>query len=513
MVSIDSSWLKRLPDALMVLVVILHLWPLATGQWLVTLDGPCHLYNARLLLEVLSDSPASEFFRLNHRIEPNLLGYLLLGVFQLALPAWLSMHLLYAVIIVGTALAFRALARTLAPDDPWTCLLGLPFLLTYPLVMGFFNYGLGIAVLLLAMAVWERRISSRNQSMWPMLVIVGLLYLAHLTAFLVGATWLIARTAWACWHDEEGMRARWRTMATTLSAALVLPVLLVLWYFMRMEPKEGAAFRFETSELLRWVTDGRAWITFSYDEDLPWTRAMAFVLLVLGLIAIARSAMRRNRRVLPWLFASLGLFILYLILPDVLAGGSLNSPRMLLFTMFFLAIGVVASRLPKAISTSVTLALAFASMGHLNSFMRAERALQAEARDLLTLAPRLSDGAVVLPLNYSDNWLHSNLSNLLGAETGAVLLDHFVAQAPFAPVQWRPERLPYSIGDFDRSNRPCVRIDDYRDAESPLVTHVLAYRAPEQPTDSCSVAVSAQLENGFVRVAETIGGAVLYRRR
>ncbi|MBL7957880.1 MAG: hypothetical protein JNM49_07960, partial [Flavobacteriales bacterium] len=145
---------------------------------------------------------------------------------------------------------------------------------------------------------------------------------------------------------------------------------------------------------------------------------------------------------------------------------------------------------------------------------RAERGLQADADDLLTLAPHLDQHSVLLPLNYSDNWLHSNLSNLLGARSGAVILDHFVAQAPFAPVQWRPERLPYAaIGDFDRSSNPCVSVNGYRDEHVPLVTHVLTYRMPKESADSCAIDVQRQLEREFVRVAETSGGALLFKRR
>ncbi len=511
--TVGNFRLKRLPDVLLALLVIAHMWPLATGRWLITLDGPCHLYHARLMNELVAGGPASGFFQLNLYPEPNLLGYWMLSAMQLVLPAWLSMHLLYAVITVGTALAFRSLARALAPDDPWKPLLGLPFLLTYPLVMGFFNFSLGIAVLLLTMAVWERRMRLGGGRIWPTMVIVGLLYLAHLTAFLVGATWLIARAVWAWWHGEDGMRTRSQSTMTALIASLGIPLVLVIGYFMRMEPREGVAFRFDASELLQWVPDGRAWITFSYDDDLPWTRVAALSMLALACVGAGLSAVKRDYRVVPWFMAAIGLFALYLILPDVLAGGSLNSPRMLLFTMMFLCAGAMAARLPTWTSAMAGAVISVASIGHMSSFMRAERGLQAAADDLLTIAPHLDQRSVVLPLNYSDNWLHSNLSNLLGARSGAVILDHFVAQAPFAPVQWRPERLPYAaIGDFDRSSNPCVSVNGYRDEHLPLVTHVLTYRMPKESADSCAQDVMRQLETEFSPIAESAGGALLYVR-
>ena len=349
--------------------------------------------------------------------------------------------------------------------------------------------------------------------MRPMMAILGMLYLAHLTAFLVGATWLIARAVWAWWHDEDGMRSRSRTTMTALIASLGLPLVLVIGYFMRMDPKEGVAFRFDASELLQWVPDGRAWITFSYDDDLPWTRALAITMLAVAISGAALSALKRDRRVVPWFIAAIGLFALYLILPDVLAGGSLNSPRMLLFTMLFLCAGAMAARMPRWTSAMAGAVIAMASVGHLSSFMRAERGLQSDADDLLTLAPQLDQRSVVLPLNYSDNWLHSNLSNLLGAASGAIVLDHFVAQAPFAPLQWRPERLPYAaIGDFDRSSNPCVRVNGYRDEHVPLVTHVLTYRMPKEPADSCAQDVMRQLDTEFSPIAESAGGAMLYVR-
>ena len=72
----------------------------------------------------------------------------------------------------------------------------------------------------------------------------------------------------------------------------------------------------------------------------------------------------------------------------------------------------------------------------------------------------IDDDATVLPLNYSDNWLHGNFSDYLGTWRNTLVLDNFVARFSHSPIQWNTEMEPFAdIGNFDNSLQPCIDLD------------------------------------------------------
>ena len=62
--------------------LIIHLLPLFSVDILLTLDGPSHLYNAKLFNELLTGNDlVSELYQINTELVPNYLGHLILSFF------------------------------------------------------------------------------------------------------------------------------------------------------------------------------------------------------------------------------------------------------------------------------------------------------------------------------------------------------------------------------------------------------------------------------------------------
>ena len=502
-------------------LLAVHLLPLLTTRWFPTLDGPCHLNNARILLELVKGNGTfRSFFSINPYPEPNWLGHALMAVAMSAFPAWLAEKSVQVLALTGLALAFRHLMAVLAPERPWTALLVMPFLLCFTFVMGFINFSLGLSLLLLVLAMHERAVRDRyGRPVWPLAFFLLLLYLAHLQVFAVGVILVCARAAWALAIDQQEPRGTFPQMFRHLFAMLVLPCCLTVGYFIRHGDHVAAPSRVGIGELLRWVTEGRAWNTLVYDAELPWTRIIALGMLFLALAGIffqfRRDARGWRSLEMFWPAAALLVFVLYLLLPDSMAGGSFASPRLLLFFMLMVCAWVGVASIPKRMSIGLIAIICSCDLVHLCIQQRIWSSLEDETRELLGVSDAVPEGAVLLPLNYGDNWLHSNLSNYLGAERKAIVLDNFVATAPFSPVRWREERSPYaSIGNFDGSNRPCVHLHAYQAHGEPLIDHVLTWKLNDTIDDSCTKDVRAQLRASFVEVAVSpMGDAHLYRRR
>ena len=137
-------------------------------------------------------------------------------------------------------------------------------------------------------------------------------------------------------------------------------------------------------------------------------------------------------------------------------------------------------------------------------------------RSLKNMQGHLTDGSVLLPLNYSGNWMHSNISSYLGTgKVRVVVLDHFTALAPFNPEQWNEAMKPYGpIGNFASSNQPCIHIAGYADSTGVAVDEVLTWKMDAAVLDSCLSDVQAQLEADYIPSASSPhGDAELFRHR
>jgi hypothetical protein len=510
--------LRRWWEPVLFLVLTgLHLLPVHAGRWFVTLDGPCHLYSARLLRALWQgDAFIGGFFRVNPWPDPYWLGHLLMAPLHGMVPAWALERLLYSLAVAALALSFRWFIGVLAPDRRWMSLAVMPFLLHYALRLGFLNFSLSLPLLLVALNLGVRATNDAGGNWRPLAVVLVLLYFAHLTSLLVACALLLA---FACWRSliAEGPVGPRIKAALSWWPALVLPAALTLLYAVRQPEASGVVRHLPPAELWNALLQGRSWNALWAGGELEASQWTALPLLLGGVLAAVwglGEALRNGARALPfWSVAWLPALAAYLLLPDTMAGGSSASPRLLLFLMLLMAVALATSALPRWIAGPLLVCTLAADLHHTRIQYLSARSLSQEADVFLGVAGGLEDGTTLLSLNYSSNWMHSNLPNYLGVhEARVVVLDHFTALAPFNPVQWRPERLPYhAIGDFAESGRPCVRMNGYEAVTGVPVHAVVTWKMGADIADSCAVDVRRQLGSGYrLKSSGAHGDAVLY---
>ena len=511
----DLERSNKVAGWLLVVLVLAHLIPIWGNAWFVTLDGPCHLYNARILRDLITgDEVMASFFKVVGDPVPYWSGQLLMAGLLTALPPALVEKVTFTVIVIGMAWSFHRLCRLLAPGTPIrTSLLVMPFLLHYAVSLGFINFSLSIPILLGCLAWCVRRLDDRAS--FPVGVLLfTLLYFTHLSSFLLGVgagAALIVRGA-SMPRNTRSMELRHR--ALRVLPAMAPGLLLATIYVATHGTMSAQTDRLPFTELLLYVPQGRSWNALGLDGERLLCTLIAIPMLVLGAMAVGRTWRRPTAgRAMAW--TSVGLLLMYFALPDVVAGGSSASPRLLLFAMLFLALTIASTHLPGPVLTGAISLIVVADLVHLRLQLSAASSLSSEVSALLEVQGAVEPGAVVHPVRYDDNWMHSNINNYLGAVRGTVMLDNFVATAPFAPVQWRNDRDPAKVlGQRNISDAPCVRIADYGRRTGHPVRFVLTWQLQPQRTDSCANGLRHQLTTDFIRVSTSLGGrAVLYEHR
>ena len=92
--------------------LIINLLPVLVFKFFPTVDGPAHLYNSRLIIELFwQTGPLDTYFSFNE-ITPNWLGHILLSFFQLIFPAYAAEKCLLLIYFIGFPLSFRAFIKS-----------------------------------------------------------------------------------------------------------------------------------------------------------------------------------------------------------------------------------------------------------------------------------------------------------------------------------------------------------------------------------------------------------------
>ncbi len=124
-------------------------------------DGPMHRYYAHALGAVLAHDSQFQVYAIRHPFPPYATQYLsLIGLFHF-FSFDLAEKLLVVIEIICFACGLRLCATAIGPSGPWVSLLIAPLLLPWYLLMGFFNYSIGLGIALLSVACWLRVEGSR----------------------------------------------------------------------------------------------------------------------------------------------------------------------------------------------------------------------------------------------------------------------------------------------------------------------------------------------------------------
>ncbi|HRD53109.1 MAG TPA: hypothetical protein PKY96_10740 [Flavobacteriales bacterium] len=331
-------------------------------------------------------------------------------------------------------------------------------------------------------------------------LILTVLYFTHLTTFLVASACVAVLLLF---RDRTAGRSGWLGLRAALLAALP-GALLTLAYVLLHPTARGDATWVPLADRLAWLLNGRSYNALGVEGEWLASALSAAPVTLLGAVMLV-IGWRKGSQARVWLILAACVLLGFLVLPDVAAGGSSASPRALLFFMLLLSLAIAATDALRMPAIAAVIIVVAGDAWHTSLQARTARSLSQEAETMLAAAEPIGNGAVVLPLNYSGNWVHSNLSSYIAATRKAVVLDNFIATAPFSPVQWRQEMLPYAIGNFATSNTPCVEIEQYEKTNGVAVTHVLFWKAPAETADSCLLSTRAQLEH-WVRESSSSDG-------
>ena len=327
-----AKFLKALSPVLALSLLAFQLVLPWTARYYMSMDGPSHLYNARVIGEVLfkPSSPYSQFYRLRSALTTNW-GTILLFNLVSRLTVTYAEPIVATLSVLAAFSSFFYLLRSLDPKAPCTPVLNF-LTLTWFLWAGFYNFYLGMALFTLAVGYYIRnsaRLSWRNATALSLLLVAT--YFTHILPAALAILTVLIVGVWLHGFRKSSLRP-------PLLAAMI-PACLLMGSFV-LASREG--IHVTPDILLAWRNFPTHVFSETYQANPSgtWLYPVMLGFLLLGILLLRRTEWSSARGGI--VAATAICFGLYLVAPSHGFGGDDINTRVA-WAVFILGIAVAAS--------------------------------------------------------------------------------------------------------------------------------------------------------------------------
>ena len=478
-----AGWRPQAADIALIVLLALYLRPIWSVARLPTQDGPSHVYNARLLLQLARptlSNPVSEVFAIRREPFPNWAGHAVLATLMgLGLGPLVAEKVLVSAYVAGMAVGSRYLLRSVAPGQEIWAPLSLPLAFNFPFFMGYYNFLVGIPPTLFLLGFgWRSRHHLRFFQGLGISAALVAIYFAHLVDFGVASLGLAVLLV------GGAGRGRWFDVLGKLDLIYLPSLILLAWYVTASD--RGYVSDAHPWEVVQGSDDGvgKLFGRFSASILTPTPRhapiaAEVVLIAVLGVAAAGSVAAIRSRGLAsfarfsaikgPFLVVTAELASLALLFPQNWGNhGGAFTERMAIFIGL---LGLACLPVPRTrwgLALTLTVVVIAAAM----DLIAVGAEIRDGDRDLTTLligVPELPGGSRVLPILFHPQpenrvLLREHLVNYLCLRDGVVNWDNYEARGFCFPVRFRPEIDPpdpssLRRGDDSKMGRDLGRTD------------------------------------------------------
>jgi hypothetical protein len=304
------------------LLLLAH--PFLRQRYYFTVDGPAHVYDAWLILELFHHSAGIiPLWELNPLPVPDWSGHALLALLLTVLDPPEAVKVVHLLCVLGFVIAFRMVVAQRMKGPLWLSYLAFPFAVSAPFTMGYFNFVLALPLLMLIIRQW-RRIAEEERSKAGWIGFSALLlacYFSHLMPFLFAVLWIVAQLIESWWRvlmKKGGAPERLLRRTLFLGLAVLPSLILLAWYF--IGSPAGTSWIEPPKDRL-----GQVWRPFVIVDRLPelilWSSAVYLILLAFLFGTAKGRSVRRPGSVAALAYATVMLLSIS-FLPDGFENGS-----------------------------------------------------------------------------------------------------------------------------------------------------------------------------------------------
>ncbi len=456
-------------------LVLLNAIPAIQRPFFHSVDGPTHLYNAKVIAGlVLGDSEfLSQYYEFNNWIVPNWGGHVILAGLLSVFSGAVASKLFIGLCLVLLPVSFRYCVRKINAEAIFTTYLIFPFTYTFILCMGFYNFYIGTSILFMALGtlIQYQRYPFRPGVFVLLSLLILLCYLCHIFVFIsLGMTAL-------CLYLLDSIRIIFNKervkevlkKSIFLFLAFSVPLLLTMSFFAHTSGVQNKMYLFK-SELLQWITQCRGIIWYLPGEEFMYSMYVFFVFIFLFSIAVYIRSQQFHKDLGEkptlrsffqafcfqdtFLLMLVAFLFLYFRLPDSDSLAGFVSIRLNLMVFLFLIVWCSGFHYPGWISLVSFLILLFSQYSLLTMHNYSFEILGLRVTEIKVVENCIKENTVILPLDYSKDWLVPHNSNYLGINKPVLILENHECNNSYFPLKWKDEVMKgYTASNDSRLNQ------------------------------------------------------------
>jgi hypothetical protein len=526
MVSFKNLKAEKLIFASLLFCALFTIW---FPQYLVQGDGPAHIYNSKILLDLargVNTQFYTSYYDFVFSLVPNWFTHLWLALLQTLFAPVIAEKVFVSVYALFATLSFRFLCRQLNPKTSYSYFLVFPLVFQFLYYYGFYNYCFGMALGLLFVGCWLKwQTGSVYKSYIGLLSLSALVFFTHpLGWFLIAAIMAgFALIDAVQFVDErfskiilQKLMHRWLPVV----AAALVPLILSL-LFIKKHSGDDLPKRESMERLWEALASFEVINIYSGAEDLI---APLFSWLLLGAIVLSVAFRLKNKtgfkRADSFLIGVSILLIVYFIQPPSLTLASFWVQRMSWLPWLLLILWLSAVEQPEWLNKALGATGAIIFIALLIVRLPFQLKNSEAEQDYLSAIPYIPANAVVLPLSfcnfgcdetgqvYNKTWFFQHGFDYSGAIKSNINLVNYQAQTPWFPVQYRHGCDPYVLLNCTECQPPNVLLDGFEKNGCSwkieyVITFCIRYRDSK---NELNISLNKQLDKGYDMIYESVSG-------
>jgi hypothetical protein len=451
--------LMRREPLLFLLIAVLNLIPAVKPEFFPTLDGPAHLYNAKIIGELISEPHGffSRYIEFNPIAVPNAAGHYLLWLLNLVFSPSLSSRIMTGGYLLLLPFAFRYCVLRFSPRSITGTYLAFPFTYAFTFCMGFYNYHLGLIALLFAVGMTAGFFDTARymRKAVALLLLMTLAYFCHVIIFCAAGIFIALTALFALFRRMDSKKTGRKVLVLFVAC---LPGLLLSLVYLRKVPPTGGEIYQQKYELIGGFTGFRSLICYRQETELLYTSVIFIVLIALAGIAAAalfktgagheKPALAKKLRNNILLLCSALFFVLYMNLPDHTSNGGLISTRLGFICMLFLALWVAGAEIPRRLMAVSVIIVLFCQLKLVRDHSSAFRDQSADLWQYREIAKHIQPETSLVGVNIG-SWLGGHNSNYVGLYSKVLVLDNYELFNDYFPLRWKKSRELAKLRDND----------------------------------------------------------------
>ncbi|HOZ50526.1 MAG TPA: hypothetical protein PLU17_01605 [Chitinophagaceae bacterium] len=507
---------------LLVIVCLVQIW---LPTYFVTGDGPCHIYNASILKDMILDQDESfyhSFYTINYQVNANWVSHVLLAFLLFFFKAAIAEKIILSTYILLFCCGFFKLVSALQGRQTFMILMIPLFVFSSLVLSGFYNFVLSMSLLPWLIYLFLKYIDTRRLSLiLPLIILTFIAYLSHpmsvmflwITEFIILLFYIISKNNLSVAELKKNL---------VLIGSIVfsnLPAFLLMFIYLNQQETFTLTYNAE-----RW-NELKEMKILAIRSSSEYGACIIAGKIFIALMIAAVIYFKKSTMSFAFLTISLVSLFIYLYFPDMLLNGGVFIFRVQWILYLFLVCWMATIPLPQIIS--FTSGILFSVIFIYLSAIRIPVSIECSngIEDYLPALNLIENKKTLLPLTFEKTgvnnkgsiadicWVYQHGLDYLGSEKKLIIMDNYEGTTTNFPLKWKSFD-PFHIENLTgiEGIPPYADIDQYHQHTN-LDYIITWYYNPTKHNDSASNHMMSKIKSQYTKIFVSESQQVnLYKR-